>query len=379
MFAISPEPEHRRQLRDSVADFTARAVSSRALRDDLQSAAGFSMARWGEMAALGWTSMVLPEAFDGLGMEFGDLAALHAEIGRAALPEPLAVVPLLVSRLLALGDNRGLAERLLPALVAGATIATLAWQGAPGALGAGEVGPKAARAAGGWALSGEALFVSHAPAASALVVAAAADDGVVLLWLDRMPPLVEVIRHADGTPQARVAFDGIALGAEAVIAGPRQGAALLEAGLDTARLAAAAELLGLMERTYEMTLDHLRQRNQFGKPIGAFQALQHRAADLYIQIELARSALDRAVRAMDFGADAATRAAQVSAAKSRCGDAALKLVREAIQMHGAIGYTREYDLSLYVNRILYLSAWLGNAQSHRQRWSALRLTSEGTR
>ena len=368
MFTPSNEPDHRGQLRDSVTDFSARAASPTIIRDALASPEGFSMTRWRDMAALGWTAVMLPENKGGLGMDIADLAALHQEVGRAALPEPLAIVPLLAALAMARGDNTDLAAQVLPDLAEGRRIASLAWQGRPGVLGAEGVGPRAKETAYGWRLSGQARFVPCATSASAMVVAASMGDGVGLFWLDNMPPLQDMGRHVDGSSQASAIVEGVT--ATSLIAGPDRGGAILEEVLDLARLAASAELLGLMERALEMTLDHLRQREQFGKPIGSFQALQHRAVNLFIQIELARSALDRAVRALDGGTDAATRAAQVSAAKARTADAAQLVAKEAIQMHGAIGYTQEYDLSLYVNRILYLSGWLGNAKQHRARWAA---------
>lgn len=372
----STEPDHRRQLRDSVADFIERTVSTSGIREDIASPEGFSLAQWKKMAALGWTSLLLPEDLDGLGMEYGDLAALHVEVGRAPCPEPLAVVPLLVGQALAIGGNRALARRVLPELVAGDMIATLAWQGVPGALGAKDVGPSANPVGDGWRLSGSALFVPCASSASALIVATKTADGIALLWLGNMPPLSDSVRHADGSSQASVHLDGVSVGPDALIAGPDRGGDILETVLDTARFAACAELLGIVERALEMTLDYLRQRHQFGRPIGSFQALQHRAVDLYIQTELSRSALERAAHAFDSGADASIRAIHVSAAKSRIGDTARSIVRECIQMHGAIGYTSEYDLSLFVNRALFLSGWLGNASVHRRRWSILKTAVE---
>ncbi len=378
MFTTTIEPDHRRQLRDSIADFLARSVSTDAIRRDIASEHGFSQARWTEVAALGWTSLLLPDAFDGLDMQHADLAALHTEIGRGPLPEPLAIVPLLVGQTLALSGANKLAARVLPELVESELLATLGWQSAMGAMGAGDVTAQATRTPSGWALSGTLSFVPCVTAASAMVAAARVGSGVALFWLENMPPIVDILRQADGSVQGTVSLDGVTTDEEGLIAGPETGGDILNTVLDTARLAASAELLGIMERALEMTLDHLRQREQFGRPIGSFQALQHRAVNLYIQIELARSAVIRATDAFDSGADTTTRAAQVSAAKSRCGDGARKVVKECIQMHGAIGYTAEYDLSLFVNRALTLSAWLGNSRQHRIRWSSFQTTAGDT-
>ncbi len=130
-------------------------------------------------------------------------------------------------------------------------------------------------------------------------------------------------------------------------------------------------MLGAMRASLDITLDYLRQRKQFGKAIGSFQALQHRAVDLYVQIELARSAIDRAVRALSSPVEAREKALAASACKARVSDAALLVAKESIQMHGAIGYTDEHDIGLFVRRALKLSAWLGNAAQHRKRFAAL--------
>ncbi|MBL8589269.1 MAG: acyl-CoA/acyl-ACP dehydrogenase [Methylobacteriaceae bacterium] len=375
MFTSIAEPEHRRQLRDSAADFLRRRCDAKAVRAAIETVDGFSRERWKAMADLGWTALLLPEKAGGLGLGFGDVAALHHEVGKAAAPEPLAVVSLLVAQAVARGCEGALREPVLNRLASGDVIATLAWQAAPGALGSDRVGPHAVRSGSSWRLAGRALFAPFAARADGLVVAARVASGVALFWLDGAPPVLEDRRLADGSTQASLSFDGVHLGTDALIAGPESGADILDGVLDTARLAASAELLGLAERAFAMTMEHLKTRRQFGAPIGSFQALQHRAVDHYIRIELARSALERAARVMDCGAAAAERGAEVSAAKARCGDTARDVARDCIQMHGAIGYTAECDLSLYVNRILVLSTWLGAARAHRDRWAALRLRS----
>ena len=171
---------------------------------------------------------------------------------------------------------------------------------------------------------------------------------------------------------ARLNFAAVATSADSRVASAATARAALQLAVDHATLAASAELLGLMECALEMTLDYLRTRVQFGKPIGSYQALQHRAVDLYIQKELTRATLGAAVAAVEDPACAAERrTAAASSAKARASQAALAICKEALQMHGAIGYTDEYDLGLYLNRALVLSAWLGNASAHRSRYAAL--------
>jgi alkylation response protein AidB-like acyl-CoA dehydrogenase len=143
----------------------------------------------------------------------------------------------------------------------------------------------------------------------------------------------------------------------------------LDHAVSEATVMAAAELLGVMNRALEMTLDYLRTRVQFGRSIGSFQALQHRAVDLYVQEQLASVALADALDAVDERPDEPSTAAAVSRAKARCGDAASLITRQAIQMHGAIGFTEDSDVGLYVKRTLALSAWLGNSAYHRRRFA----------
>lgn len=373
MFSRPDEPDHRQQLRDSVANFVGREATLTATRAGLACEAGFSLAHWKAMANLGWTGILVPEEAGGLAMQHADLVALHHEVGRGALVEPLVTVPLLAMQALILGGNDRLVAEIIPQLLNADRLATLAWQGKRGMLGAEGVGPLAAPVGDGWVLSGRALFVPLADQATGFVAAAKTREGVLLAWVDSAPVMVSTVPHVDGSRLATVDLEGITISPDHVIAGPVLGAEILDQVLDIARLAVSAQLQGVMEQAFQMTLDHMKQRVQFGRPIASFQALQHRAVTLYVQIEMARSALLRAAATLDDPeAGPGTRSAQVSAAKSRAGEAAQMVVKECIQMHGAIGYTEEYDLSLYVKRALGLSAWLGNPGAHRARWFKLR-------
>ena len=155
------------------------------------------------------------------------------------------------------------------------------------------------------------------------------------------------------------------------------GESVLRDALDEAVVATSAELLGVMRRTLSITLDYLRTRRQFGQPIGAFQALQHRAVDLYLQQELGAACLAATLGDWDVQASVETRAAKASRVKSRCSDAALAIGREAVQMHGAIGFTHECDVGLYLKRAVVLSARYGNAAAHRRRITATCISGDG--
>lgn len=372
MFSAIDEPDHRRQLRETVASFAAREAGAKQIRTSLQATGAFDAVRWRTMADLGWLALLVPEQLGGIGLEIGDLAAFHHEIGRAALRDPLIEVPLLTMQALALSSNRDLADAVLPDLISGEKVATLAWQGRAGALIAADVGPQARKEGEGWVLSGTATFVPLATNADAAVVAARTADGVALFWIEALPAPTGSVVQADGSMRSTFDFSGLRVPAGHLIAGDDAGAGILDKVLDTARLGICAQLLGAMEQAFTMTVEHLKTRNQFGKPLASFQALQHRSVDMYVLIEMARSALMRAERELASGAVDA--AAAISAAKSRCADAAMRVTRECIQLHGAIGYTEEYDLSLYVTRILTLAAQLGNARAHRARWFSTKVT-----
>jgi alkylation response protein AidB-like acyl-CoA dehydrogenase len=226
---------------------------------------------------------------------------------------------------------------------------------------------------GGYRLSGTKRFISGAAQADAFLVSAQGGDGIVLLWLPRATAGAGVALEplADGRSFVTLRLqDALVPKGRVVAAGPVAAEALARA-FDNGSVIVGAELLGVMERALEMSLDYLKTRVQFGKPIGAFQALQHRAVDLHIQKELAGAVLEEALAALDRGPDAATRAQLASRVKARCADAALKITREAIQLHGAIGFTDDYDAGLYLKRALTLAAWLGHPVWHRRRYARL--------
>ena len=183
--------------------------------------------------------------------------------------------------------------------------------------------------------------------------------------------------RADGSASARLGFDQVSASAATRVASSTCAGAALALALEHAMTAASAELLGVMDSALTLTLEYLRTRVQFGKPIGSYQALQHRAVDLYIQKELSRAALAAAIATLDDPTcTPERRATAASGVKARASQAALAICNEALQMHGAIGFTDEYDLGLYLNRALVLSAWLGNASAHRRRYSSLLETAE---
>jgi alkylation response protein AidB-like acyl-CoA dehydrogenase len=365
--------DHAALLRDSVAAFTGRGADvsrARALRG---SAREYDREVWRRMGELGWLAILVPERCGGLGLGLAEAAIVAEGLARALAPEPYTAAAVLAVRALAAGDNEALQQSLLPALATGERVAVLAWQEAAGDPAGMALAATATPFEGGYRLNGTKRFVAGAAGADGYLVAAAAPQGIELYWVPADAPGVErrLEPLADGRHFGALALRDVAVPRERVAASATVARAALECAFDHAVAIAAAELRGVMNRALEMSLDYLRTRVQFGKPIGAFQALQHRAADLYVQQQLAAAVLDEALRALDAGAAPRARAMQASRAKARCADAASRITREAIQLHGAIGFTDEYDAGLYLKRALVVSAWLGGPTYHRRRYAAL--------
>jgi alkylation response protein AidB-like acyl-CoA dehydrogenase len=360
-----------RMLHDSAADFAKLdAARVRRLRGTRP---GFDRSVWQEMAGMGWLGVLIPETHEGLGLGMEAAVIVAEQLGRALYPEPYSASAVLATLALLHGDSPELKQRVLPQLAAGKIVASLAWQDERGGLDVAQCGVRAHDRDGKLVLEGTSRFVA-APDADAFIVSTRGARGLELHWIGRDATGLSCTpeARADGSASARLAFDQVSASEETRVASGASAETALCLAIDHAVVAASAELLGIMDCALEMTLEYLRTRVQFGKPIGSFQALQHRAVDLYIQKELSRAALGAAVAALDDPQCAPERrATAASSAKARASQAALAICGEAVQMHGALGFTDEYDLGLYLNRALVLSAWLGNASVHRSRYTAL--------
>ncbi|MFN7087519.1 MAG: acyl-CoA dehydrogenase family protein [Burkholderiales bacterium] len=358
-------------LQASVADFVRRGsglARARRLRDAPQE---YERDVWSRMAQMGWLGVLVGEACGGSGLGLTEAAIVAKELARALAPEPFTAVAVLAASVLAASDNETLKRALLSQLVSGALIPVLAWQERAGVTDATAIETRAVPAGGGFLLEGGKRFVAGAAGADGYIVSAKTARGIAMFWVARDTPGVglELETLADGRHFGVVTLSGVAVAGENRLAEGDAARDALEKAFDHAAVIAGAELCGVMDRALEMSLDYMKTRVQFGKPIGSFQALQHRAVDLYIQRELAAAVLEEALRALDRDPAAASRAAWASRVKARCSDAGLKITREAIQIHGAIGFTDEYDVGLYLKRAVVLAAWLGNAAWHRRRYA----------
>lgn len=365
--------EHRALLADSVAGFAARGTDIARVRKLRGTAAEYDRAIWKKMAGLGWLGILVPEEYGGLGLGLTEMAIVARGLARGLTPEPLTAAAVLAATTLVAGENEALKREQLPRLVAGETLPALAWQEQAGVLDPATISCSATPFEGGYKLNGNKRFIAGSAQADAFLVTARTDDGIVLLWLPRATAgaRLELEPLADGRSFGTLELEDALAPKAHIVAGGAGATEALARAFDHASVIAGAELAGVMDRALEMSLDYLRTRVQFGKPIGAFQALQHRAVDLYIHKELAGAVLEEALDILDRGPDPRARAALASRVKARCADAALRVTRETIQLHGAIGFTDDYDAGLYLKRALTLAAWLGHPTWHRRRYASL--------
>jgi len=343
--------ENLRMLRDSAAAVAPPSGSLARVRALRFTVPGFDRVVWREMCAMGWVGLRIPEADGGAGLGMAEACALAEELAGGLVPEPLTAACLVA---------RVLPPQYLPRLLDGDCVILPAWQERPDSLRPGDTATfRDGR------VDGQKCFVPMAAGADAFLVAV--HGGLALVEADAPGVAVEVLKAQDGSH-----FGALTLTAARAVAIPGD----LASAIEEAALATAAALLGVMERSFAMSLDYLRTRKQFGKPIGSFQALQHRAADLQLQIALTRASVDSAAAVLDAGAPPEARQAAVSRAKARASDAAMLVTREAIQFHGGIGYTDEYDVGLYLRKAMVLANAYGSAGAHRARFAAVAMVDE---
>jgi alkylation response protein AidB-like acyl-CoA dehydrogenase len=328
---------------------------------------GFSRDLWSELAGMGWAGVLVPEDYGGVGFGHVGAGLIAEESGRTLASLPLLSTAVLGTTALLEGASERQKTELLPAIANGELITALAVderaRHAPHDIESTAV--QITR--GGFRLNGRKSFVLDGPAAGKLIVSARVADAIALFLVDPRAPGVTIERTVmvDSRGAADVQFVNVDVEAADLLGGSAGGAALLDRVLDAGRAVLAAELVGIAAESLDRTLEYLRQREQFGRRIGEFQALQHRAAHLFCEIELARSAAAAALRALDARAESAP--LLVSVAKAKCGDAARLATNEALQMHGGIGMTDEFDIGFFMKRARAAAETFGDAAFHADR------------
>jgi alkylation response protein AidB-like acyl-CoA dehydrogenase len=366
--------EQQAQLQEIARRFCAEHSDSARVRAAMASESGFDASVWARLVGeLGWGGIAVPESHGGLGLGQLEIAIVQQEMGRRLLASPfLASIGLAIPALLAAGSETQRAH-FVPALAGGERIAAFACTGERGKPGAPGVEALLTPGADGrFRLSGSASFVVFGHVADLFIIAArrpgsSGDDGISLLALPRDTPglAVEKLRMLDlSRPCARLSFDAVDVPAEAVLGEPEQAAAALRRTLAIGAIAIAAEQVGGAERCLEFTVEYAKQREQFGRPIGSFQAVKHKLADMMVLVEAAKSAVYYAACAADEDDAQLQEAAAV--AKSFCSDAFSRCAGAAIQLHGGIGITWEHDAHLYFKRARASSNLLGDVRHQRE-------------
>lgn len=369
--------EDRRMLADTLNRYVAEQYGFEARNRIAQSTEGYSAAQWAQFAELGAIGALFSEADGGYGGAGFDLAVVFESLGRGLVVEPLLGSGVLAGSAIARAGSDAQRE-LLPALIDGSTIAAFA-HGEPGSgYALSHVATTARRSDNGWVLDGAKAVVLQGEAASLFVVSARTsgadtdEQGLSLFLVPAATPGLTVrgLPAIDGGRVAELSLANVTVPADALLGAEGQALATIEHAVGRGVLALCAEALGAMDVARQATLEYLQTRKQFGVPIGSFQALQHRMADVLLEIEQARSAVINAAAAVD-GDDRIAREKALSAAKFTIGRVGTLVAEESIQLHGGIGMTWELPLSHYAKRLVMIDHQLGDEDFHLERYIAL--------
>lgn len=354
-------------LQDSVRRFVERSYSFEQRTELLKGGTGCSEAHWRTFAGNGWLAAALPEDHDGLGGTVIDTTLICHELGRGLVVEPYIGCAVLAAQTLVAAARPAQLARLMPLVAEGGRRFALAYSEAQSGGFPEPVALRAELCADGYALHGTKTLVLGGTVADTFIVSAslAGHAGTTLFLVDADSPglVVRGMRLHDGSHAAELVFDGVQVGPAAVLGEPGNGAAALRHGLEHATAALCAELVGVMEKAIELTADYLKIRKQFGVPIGTFQSLQHRIADMATEMEVSRSMLYALLASLANDDDAARQCA-LSQAKALIGRAAKAVCGQAIQLHGGIGMTEEYAVGHYYKRAVVADFLFGSADRH---------------
>jgi alkylation response protein AidB-like acyl-CoA dehydrogenase len=369
--------EEQELLRSTARKFFENECGSDTVRRLMETPEGISPDLWTKLAEQGWLGLVYPEAYDGMGLGLVDLVVLMEEMGRAVVPGPYFSAVLLGGLAIAEAGSEAQKKEWLPRIAAGDRRVALAWMEPSAQLGPAGVTLTAVEKGGKYTLSGTKLFVHDAHTADALVVAArtrpgAGADGVSLFLVPKGTKGLEVtlLPTMDQTRKlCEVALSDVTIGPDALLGAAGAGWAPLARVLDRATVALCAEMCGGAQKVLDMTVEYAKIRQAFGRPIGSYQGVKHRAADMLVDVENSKSITYYAAWALDEGVAEAPLA--VSMAKAYVSDAYRRVAAAGIQLHGGIGFTWEHDLHLYFKRAKGSEFTFGDATHHRERVAQL--------
>jgi alkylation response protein AidB-like acyl-CoA dehydrogenase len=360
--------EEQQMLRDSALAFAAEKLPVSQLRSLRSKGEAFDKAAWKEMAELGFAGVLIPEEFGGSGFGYVGLGQVLEAQGRTIASSPLLSTALIGASALLLAGSEKQKSEYLPKIASGDLIVALAVDEGPH-HDPSHLALTAKKSGNGYSLSGDKRYVVNGGEADLLIVAARTDKGLTLFLVPGNAKGVTrtTLKTLDAHSAANIAFANTE--ADAVLGSLDEGAGVLDSILDRARIGLAAEMLGASEAAFEMTSGYLKVRKQFGQLIGSFQALQHRAAIMFTELELTRSCVAAALEALDRNANNISELA--SLAKARAGETLHLVSNETVQMHGGIGMTDAHDSGLYMKRARVLEALYGSEAFHRDRYARI--------
>ena len=370
--------EEQQSLKDIAKEFLQKNAPVTHFREirDTKNELGYDEVLWKEMVNLGWSGILIPEEYGGFDFGMVGMGSIFEEMGKTLTPSPLFATGVLGASLISIGGNDSQKQTLLPKIVDGSLTTALALEEnnrhSPNVI-----STSATKSGDNYEISGEKTFVIDGHSANLLIVAArtegSIDDesGITLFMLDPKTDGLEITKTSmvDSRNSAQVKLRNVVVSSSDILGGLNNGSGILENVLDRAQIAISAEMLGNASQAFQITLEYIKERKQFGAVIGTFQALQHRAAEMYSEIELTKSSVIAACNAVDENSNDLKRMA--SLAKFKAGETNHLVTNEAIQMHGGVGVTDEYDVGLYLKRARVTEQIFGNSEYHIDRYATL--------
>ncbi|MGQ4810511.1 Acyl-CoA dehydrogenase [Candidatus Entotheonellaceae bacterium PAL068K] len=363
--------EEQELLQSSARDFLRQECPTTHVRAMEEDETGYSPALWKNLAALGWAGIMFPEQYGGSGSGFVELCVLMEEFGRALLPSPFHSTVLTFGLPILLSGSEAQKQRYLPAIAAGDFLGTLALTEPSASFEPAGVSVRAESRNRGFVINGTKLFVLNAHTADALLVAVRTSDaggpehGISLLLVPNHTSGVEItpLQTIASDRQCEVEFRHVEVSTDALLGERDQAWPLIKKTLDYATVAKCAEMVGIAQVAFDMAVDYAKNRVQFGRPIGSFQAIKHKCADMIIDVDGSRFITFRAAWCLDQGVEAAR---EISMAKAWTSEGCRRVCAQAHQIHGGIGFTKEYDLQLFFRRAKQGEIFYGDADMHRE-------------
>ena len=370
--------EEQQSLKDIAKGFLQKNAPVTHFREirDTENELGYDEKLWKDMVDLGWSGILVPEEYGGFDFGMVGMGSIFEEMGKMLTPSPLFATGVLGASLITLGGSNSQKQNYLPQIVDGSITTALAVEES-NRHSLSQINTHAIKEGADYKITGDKTFVIDGHSASLLIVAARTGgkegdlSGITLFLIDPQSTGVTITKTSmvDSRNSANISFDGVIVSSENILGEENSGSGILEQVVDRAQVAISAEMLGNASQAFDLTLAYLKERKQFGSLIGTFQALQHRAAEMYSELELTKSSVIAACVAVDENSNDLTRMA--SLAKFKAGETNHLVTNEAVQMHGGVGVTDEYDVGLYLKRARVTEHIFGNAEYHLDRYASL--------